>query len=56
MLLSPKVEPRSVAISMPRISTARSIKPCLRAKASEQMMAAAEPSEVGQHCNLVSGP
>ncbi len=55
-LFSSKVEGRSVAISMPMISTACSISPCLMAKASETTMAAAEPSEVGQHCSFVNGP
>ena len=49
MLLSPKVDGKSVAISIPRISTAWSIRPCFFAKSSDTTMAAAEPSEVGQH-------
>ena len=54
-LLSWKVEGRSVAISIPRISTALASSPRSRTKSSEASTAAAPPSEVGQHCSLVSG-
>lgn len=56
LLFSPKVELKSVAISIPKISTARFRRPCFMAKASDTRIAAADPSEVGQHCNLVNGP
>jgi hypothetical protein len=56
MLLFSKVELKSVVISIPIISTARSRRPCFVAKASETKTAAADPSEVGQHWSLVKGP
>ena len=54
-LLSWKEEGRSVAISMPRICTALASRPLSTTKSSEASTAAAPPSEVGQHCSLVSG-
>eukprot|EP01137_Pigoraptor_chileana_P036256 Opistho-2@31508 len=45
----------SVVISMARISTARSSRRCLRTKSSLHTIAAPAPSDVGQHCSMVSG-
>lgn len=55
-LLSLNVEGKSVAISMPSISTACPSSPWDLTKFSEAIMAAAAPSLVGQHCSLVNGP
>ena len=54
-LFSSKVLLKSDAIAMPRISTALACSPCLRTKSSLARIAAPAPSEVGQHCSLVSG-
>ena len=50
-----KLDGKSVFIDMPMISTAWSSRPCERTNSSLARIAAAEPSEVGQHCSLVSG-
>lgn len=55
MALPPKEDGKSVTISMPRISMAWSKSPCLTTKFSLQTMAAAAPSDVGQHWSLVKG-
>ncbi len=55
-LLSAKVLSRSVTMACPTISTAWSPSPCFSTKASLAMIAAPEPSEVGEHCSLVTGP
>lgn len=52
-LFSLKVEGKSVVISIPKISTAFFCNPYLSTKSSETTIAAAEPSDVGQHCNFV---
>ena len=54
-LFSSKVLGKSVVIAMPRISTAFACRLCLRTKSSLARIAAPAPSEVGQHCSLVSG-
>lgn len=48
-LLSVKVDARSVAISIPKISTAWLSNPWLLTKRSDTTTAAAPPSLVGQH-------
>ena len=45
----------SVTIAMPTISTAESRRPCSSTKRSLTTRAAAAPSDVGEHCSLVSG-
>ena len=45
----------SVFIDWPMISMALPSRPCFFTKASEQMIAAAAPSLVGENCSLVSG-
>ena len=52
---SAKVELRSVTIDWPAISIAWSQRSCSSTKRSEATIAQAEPSEVGEHCSLVSG-
>ena len=52
---SAKVELRSVTIDWPAISIAWSPRPCSSTYRSEATIAQAEPSEVGEHCSLVSG-
>ena len=52
---SSKVELRSVIIAWPTISIAWSQRSCSSTKRSLATIAAAEPSEVGEHCSLVSG-
>ena len=54
-LRSSKVEGMSVTIAWPTISTAWSPRPCSSTKRSLATIARAEPSEVGEHCSLVSG-
>ncbi len=53
--LPSKVEVKSVVIACPTISTARPARPCLSTNASLATIAAPDPSEVGEHCSLVSG-
>ena len=50
-----KLDGKSVCIDMPTISTAWSSRPCSCTKSSLTTIAAAPPSEVGQHCSFVSG-
>uniref|UniRef100_A0A1A9WUT9 Uncharacterized protein n=1 Tax=Glossina brevipalpis TaxID=37001 RepID=A0A1A9WUT9_9MUSC len=50
------IDSGSVAISIPTISTACFSRPRRRTKLSEAKIAAAEPSEVGQHCSLAILP
>jgi len=45
----------SVRIDCPAISTAWPSRPCLRTKSSDATMQHAAPSDVGEHCSLVSG-
>ena len=45
----------SVIIDWPTISIAWSQRSCSSTNRSEAMIAAALPSEVGEHCSLVSG-
>ena len=52
---SSKVEGMSVTIAWPTISIACSQRSCSSTKRSEATIAAPEPSEVGEHCSLVSG-
>ena len=54
-LFSSKVLGKSVVIAMPAISTACSSRPCFFTKSSLARIAAPAPSDVGQHCSLVSG-
>ena len=44
-----------MTIAWPTISTACSERSCSSTKRSEATSAAPEPSEVGEHCSLVSG-
>ena len=55
MSLPSKLDLKSVVMAIPAISTARASSPCSRTKSSDASTAAALPSEVGQHCSLVSG-
>jgi hypothetical protein len=50
-----KVEAKSVVIACPTISTARAARSWRSTNASLARIAAPEPSEVGEHCSLVSG-
>ena len=52
---SANVLDRSVTIDWPAISIARSHRSCSSTKRSDATIAAALPSEVGEHCSLVSG-
>ena len=45
----------SVTIAWPAISTAWSHRSCSSTNRSEATIAAAEPSDVGEHCSFVSG-
>ena len=44
-----------MTIAWPAISTAWSQRSCSSTKRSEATIAAAAPSEVGEHCSFVSG-
>lgn len=55
-LFSVKVACESVVRDNPIISTAWSSNLCFLIKSSLAKMQAADPSEVGQHYNLVKGP
>ena len=49
------VEAKSVVIAWPTISTAWAARPWESTNPSEASTTAPEPSEVGEHCSLVSG-
>ena len=55
MALPSKVLAKSVVIACPTISTACPARPCLSTNSSLATIAAPDPSEVGEHCSLVSG-
>ena len=55
LALPSKVLSKSVVIACPTISTAWPARPCLSTNASLATIAAPEPSDVGEHCSLVSG-
>ena len=49
------VEAKSVVIACPTISTAWPASPCSSTNSSRGQHHRPEPSEVGEHCSLVSG-
>eukprot|EP00511_Aplanochytrium_stocchinoi_P004236 CAMPEP_0204825632 /NCGR_PEP_ID=MMETSP1346-20131115/3494_1 /ASSEMBLY_ACC=CAM_ASM_000771 /TAXON_ID=215587 /ORGANISM="Aplanochytrium stocchinoi, Strain GSBS06" /LENGTH=71 /DNA_ID=CAMNT_0051953341 /DNA_START=471 /DNA_END=686 /DNA_ORIENTATION=+ len=51
-----KADEASECMAWPVISIACPPSPCLMTKSSEQTIAAAAPSDVGEHCSFVSGP
>ncbi len=55
LALPSKVDAKSVVMAWPTISTAWPASPWLSTKLSEARIAAPDPSEVGEHCSLVSG-